>query len=553
MYKLLIKKSNGKESAYLAPLSDKTFNIGRAADNKIVFDENKVSRYHARITCDKDRIILEDLGSTFGTYVNDIKISQNTILNVNDVISIGNYIINIIDDEHAETENSANYMPNDEIPDVESQQELNILYTDEMMKMKKRIQEKIFVELNLPEIASKDIADEELLANLEIALDKILREVRHELPYDLDSEVLRQNMMDELIEFGPISPMLRDPEITEIMVNGANRIFVEKSGKLSETSVRFFDDRHLHTIIQRIVEPLGRHVDEASPYVDARLPDGSRVNAVIPPLALDGASVTIRKFSKDKLTTQDLINFGSMTPEIAAFLQEAVRARQNIVISGGTGSGKTTLLNVLSQFIPKGERIVTIEDSAELSLSHRNIVRLETRPPNVEGRGRISIRDLVINALRMRPDRVVVGECRGAEAMDMLQAMNTGHDGSLTTLHANTSRDALSRLENMVMMAGFDLPSTAIREQIASAVNLIVQQNRLPDGSRKILQISEIVGKEGNVILMQDIFKFDQTGYSENGKIEGLIKATGNIPAFIEELKAKGDLNVGIEIFVPKE
>ena len=286
--------------------------------------------------------------------------------------------------------------------------------------------------------------------------------------------------------------------------------------------------------------------------VDARLPDGSRVNAVIPPLALDGPSVTIRKFAKKKLTVDDLIRFGSMTKEIALFLEEAVRASQNMLISGGTGSGKTTLLNVMSQFIPEDERIVTIEDSAELKLSHRNLVRLEARPANIEGKGRITIRSLVVNALRMRPDRIIVGECRGEEALDMLQAMNTGHDGSLTTCHANTPRDAIGRLENMVMMAGYDLPVSAIREQIASAINIIVQQTRLPDGSRKIVQISEITGREKDIVLMQDIFTFVQTGLDENGKIQGYYAATGNIPAFVEKLKQKGDLRLDIGVFVPK-
>ena len=293
-------------------------------------------------------------------------------------------------------------------------------------------------------------------------------------------------------------------------------------------------------------------MDDASPMVDARLPDGSRVNAVIPPLALDGASITIRKFSEKKLTTDDLIAFGSMTKDMALFLQEAVRARQNILVSGGTGSGKTTLLNILSQFIPEGERVVTVEDSAELKLSHRNIVRLEARPANTEGKGRVSIRDLVINCLRMRPDRIIVGECRGAEALDMLQAMNTGHDGSLTTAHANNPRDVLSRLENMVMMAGYDLPSSAIREQISSAVDLIVQQTRLGDGSRKVVKIVEVTGREGDVIQMQDIFEFRQTGIGDDGKVIGEFQATGNIPFFVEEQRRRNTLALDISVFVPK-
>lgn len=374
--------------------------------------------------------------------------------------------------------------------------------------------------------------------NLNLAWGKTLS-----IPSSIPRTVIKKAVMNELVGYGPISIFLECEAVTEILVNGPDRIFVEVKGVLQETGIRFFNERHLIQIIQRIVEPLGRHVDDASPMVDARLPDGSRVNAIIPPLALDGASLTIRKFSKKKLTTEDLIKFGSMTENMASFLKEAVRTRQNILVSGGTGSGKTTLLNVLSQFIPRRERVVTVEDSAELKLDHRDIVRLEARPANIEGKGRVSIRDLVINCLRMRPDRIIVGECRGAEALDMLQAMNTGHDGSLTTAHANTPRDALSRLENMVMMAGFDLPSSAIREQIASAVDLIVQQTRLPDGSRKIVTITEVTGRESNVILLQDIFTFE--------KATGKHTATGNIPRFIEELRNNGDLRISERIFVP--
>ncbi len=420
------------------------------------------------------------------------------------------------------------------------------------MTLKKRIHEYVLGKLNLTEVSMQELAREEMHAKLEDALDLTLKELRHELPRGIASDQLRQALMDELAGYGPLSPLLRAEDVDEIMVNGSDLIFVERKGRIYETGAKFFNNRHLISIIQRIVEPLGRHIDDASPMVDARLPDGSRVNAIIPPLALDGASVTIRKFAKKKLTSDDLIRFGSMTREIALFLEEAVRASQNILISGGTGSGKTTLLNVISQYIPEGERIVTIEDSAELKLTHRNLVRLEGRPANIEGKGRIAIRDLVINALRMRPDRIIVGECRGAEALDMLQAMNTGHDGSLTTCHANSPRDAIGRLENMVMMAGYDLPVAAIREQIASAVNLIVQQTRLSDGSRKIVQISEITGREKDIVLMQDIFNFVQTGLDEKGKIQGYYAATGNIPAFIDKLKAKGDLRLDISVFVPK-
>ncbi|MBR3820610.1 MAG: CpaF family protein [Kiritimatiellae bacterium] len=403
--------------------------------------------------------------------------------------------------------------------------------------------------------AKKKRERDELLSKLEACVDRKLNLASRKnwsIPSSIPKPVIKKAVMNELVGYGPLSVFLQSPAISEIMVNGPERIFIEVKGVLQETGIRFFNERHLIQIIQRIVEPLGRHVDDASPMVDARLPDGSRVNAIIPPLALDGASLTIRKFSEKKLTTDDLIGFGSMTKEMALFLKEAVRSRQNILVSGGTGSGKTTLLNVLSQFIPKRERVVTVEDSAELKLSHRDIVRLEARPANIEGKGRISIRDLVINCLRMRPDRIIVGECRGAEALDMLQAMNTGHDGSLTTAHANNPRDALSRLENMVMMAGFDLPSSAIREQIASAINLIVQQTRLPDGSRKIVTISEVTGRESNVILLQDIFKFEQEGFDEHKKVKGYHTATGNIPYFIDELRKSGDLHIDMSVFVPR-
>ncbi|HPC49305.1 MAG TPA: ATPase, T2SS/T4P/T4SS family, partial [Kiritimatiellia bacterium] len=527
--------------------------LGRSPENRIVLHDNRVSRAHLTVTGKGGVFRVRDLDSTYGTLLNGKRLTTEATLREGDSLQIGGFSLRFGQGtKETPSETPAADAQHAAEPDIEMDPALAAmaaLYTEEMMTMKRRIHEQVLFKLNLPEIATKQIQDEEMRAKLENALDQVLREVRHELPRDLiNNDLFRQALLDELIGYGPITPMLRDPTVDEVMVNGPARIFVERKGVLYETGMRFFDDRHLITIIQRIVEPLGRHVDEASPMVDARLPDGSRVNAIIPPLALDGSSVTVRKFAKRKLTTDDLIAFGSMTPEIALFLEEAVRARQNIVVSGGTGSGKTTLLNVLSQFIPRNERLVTIEDSAELKLSHRNIVRLEARPANIEGRGRVAIRDLVINALRMRPDRIVVGECRGAEALDMLQAMNTGHDGSLTTAHANTPRDCLARLENMVMMAGFELPSAAIREQIASAINLIIQQNRLADGSRKIVTISEVTGREGNTILLQDIFVFEQKGFSPEGKVLGQMVATGNIPQFVEALKQRGDLRLDMGV-----
>jgi pilus assembly protein CpaF len=350
---------------------------------------------------------------------------------------------------------------------------------------------------------------------------------------------LFESIVAEILGFGPLEILLADDTITEIMVNGPKNVFIEQKGNITRANVAFENDEHVLRIIDRIVAPLGRRIDESSPLVDARLPDGSRVNAVIRPIALVGPTITIRKFSKKPLVIDDLIRFGSMTKEIADFLRACIIARLNTIVAGGTGSGKTTLLNVLSGFIPNDERIITVENAAELQLRQEHVVTLETRPPNLEGKGAISIQDLVVNCLRMRPDRIVVGECRGGEALDMLQAMNTGHDGSLTTCHSNTPRDTISRLEVMCLMAGMDLPVRAIREQIASAVDLICQQNRLRDGSRKIEKITEVQGMEGEIITMSDIFEFEQTGI-EGGKIIGRIRPTGLRPKFIERIEAAG-------------
>ena len=361
----------------------------------------------------------------------------------------------------------------------------------------------------------------------------------------------RERMFDmilaEILGYGPIQPLLEDESITEIMVNGPKQVYVERHGKLHRTNVEFEDDDHVLRIIERIVAPLGRRIDESSPMVNARLPDGSRVNAIIPPLSLVGPVLTIRKFSKIPFTVEDLIRFGTFTPEFVKFAEAAVKARLNIIISGGTGSGKTTLLNILSGFIPHDERIITIEDAAELQLRQEHVVRLETRPPNIEGKGEVTIRDLVINALRMRPDRIVVGECRGGEALDMLQAMNTGHDGSITTVHSNSPRDTLARLETMVLMAGMDLPLRAIRQQIASAIDLIIHVERLRDGSRRVVKVAEVIGMEGDTILMQDIFAFVEEGM-EGDKIIGRLQATGLRPRVMDKIEA-AHISLPPEIF----
>ena len=403
----------------------------------------------------------------------------------------------------------------------------------DFVDLKNRVQQKLIAELDPKLDLTKT---EEVRKNVEEIFNEILDQENIILTR-VDRARLFEAVAAEILGFGPIEPLLKDNSINEIMVNGPKLVYIERHGRLEKTNIHFQNDEHVMRVIDRIVAPLGRRIDESSPYVDARLPDGSRVNAIIPPLALNGPTVTIRKFSKDPYTIDDLIRFGSVTPEMAMFLKACVEAKLNILVSGGTGSGKTTTLNVLSSFIPNDERIITVENAAELQLRQEHVITLESRPANIEGRGEVSIRDLVINCLRMRPDRIVVGEVRGGEALDMLQAMNTGHDGSLTTLHANTPRDALSRMETMVLMAGMELPVRAIREQVASAVQLIIQQDRLKDGTRKLVSVTEVQGMEGDVIVMQDIFTFEQTGV-EGGKIVGRMKPTGIRPKFIEKFES---------------
>ncbi|SHH84829.1 CpaF family protein [Desulfosporosinus lacus] len=388
---------------------------------------------------------------------------------------------------------------------------------------------------------SQDLNSETLQPMVEHTLD-IRSDALGLTPPRAERQRLVREVMDEILGFGPIEPLLQDPAINEIMVNGPHQVYVERKGKLELARISFYDDAHVLHIIEKIVAPLGRRIDESQPMVDARLPDGSRVNAIIPPLALNGPVLTIRKFSKIPFGMEDLIGFGTLTEEMAKFIDACVKARLNVIVSGGTGSGKTTTLGVISAFIPEDERIITIEDAAELQLRQTHVVTLETRPANIEGKGAVMIRDLVRNALRMRPERIIVGEVRSGEALDMLQAMNTGHDGSLTTGHANTPRDMLSRLETMVLMAGMDLPVRAIREQISSAIDVIVQQSRLRDGSRKITHITEVLRMEGDVIVLQDLFRFEQTGIDKQGKVQGHFRATGIRPHFIEKLIAAGQI-----------
>lgn len=379
---------------------------------------------------------------------------------------------------------------------------------------------------------------------------QVYEQTKLKLPDDLRKQIFDQ-VLNDLLGYGPLQPLLDDDDVTEIMVNGPKKVFIEKGGKLTKSNVTFDDDDHVLRIIDRIILPLGRHADADSPTVDARLPDGSRVNAVVRPVAIDGPSITIRKFRKDKLKPEDLIAFGSLTQQMAGFLEACVKARFNIIISGGTGSGKTTLLNVLSGYIPENERIITIEDAAELQLQQDHVMRMETKSANAEGLHAVNIRELVRNSLRMRPDRIVVGEVRGGEALDMLQAMNTGHDGSLTTVHANTPRDAISRIETLVLMAGMDLPLKVVRQQISSAVDLIVQQTRLKDGQRKVTAVTEVAGMEGDIIILSDIFKYIQTGVSSEGQVLGEVSATGIRPNFTPRLEAAG-FKLTADIFAPK-
>ncbi len=415
---------------------------------------------------------------------------------------------------------------------------------DPYQELKSKVHKEVIEVMDTELLAQKDLSSpflppEELSLKVEELVNAIVDRDASHLTRTERQKIIKE-ILDEVIGLGPIEQLIKDPEISEIMVNGPRQIFVERGGKLEKVPFTFRNNEHVLHIIDKIVSPLGRRIDEAMPMVDARLPDGSRVNAIIPPLAITGPTITIRKFSRDPLTIHDLIRFGTLTPKMATFLEACVKARLNIVISGGTGSGKTSTLNVLSSFIPENERIVTIEDAAELQLRQEHVITLESRPPNIEGKGAISIRDLVRNSLRMRPDRIVIGEVRSGEALDMLQAMNTGHDGSLTTAHANSPRDILSRLETMVLMAGMDLPVRAIREQMASALDLIVQQARLRDGSRKITHITEVLGMEGDVITLQDIFRYENEGYDDRGRLKGRFVATGVRPKFMDKFLAAG-------------
>ncbi len=531
-------------------LSDAGIVVGKSPDADVQVDDPYLSGLHARFVLNNEgSVVVEDLGSKNGTFLNDEKISRSVVDGNQAVFRLGRILIDVecVKKETAPSSDPIETsVPCEEVPPVSVKEP--VACVNQLNSQERAYKENVFDAFAERMERSKSVgeSDEKLRERIDKILTSLFSELKPNKGVRLD--IVRSSILSDVLGLGPLESLLEDESISEVMVNSENSVFVEREGRIFQTDVTFKNRAQLMHIIERIVSPLGRRIDESSPLVDARLPDGSRVNAIIPPLAIDGPSLTIRKFSKNKLSVDDLIGWNSITRPMAEFLEFCVKNRLNVLISGGTGSGKTTLLNILSSFIPEGERIVTIEDSAELRLDQQNVVRLEARPANMEGKGHISIRDLVINSLRMRPDRIVVGECRGGEALDMVQAMNTGHDGSLTTAHANSPRDALRRVEVMCLMSGMDLPIMAIREQVASAVNLIVQISRFKDGTRKVNCISDITGMEGDKITMQDIFTYNQTGYDDDGKVVGSYSATGNIPSWMEGFRASGtDFN--LELF----
>ena len=539
------------------PLGEGMWMIGRGASCKIRFESPSVSERHAILTVRGDSVILEDLNSANGTYVNGELLERAVALDGSMVVQIGECMLRVSSDESSAEEDDSCEAEEEAFEDSqEAAPQADEAKDDPFRELRRSVQEQIQNELlkrmDMKQLTLQGVDKDGLEATARTKIRQIIAEVvdNGRMPQEIDSTRLEEDVFNEAMRLGPLEELLADESVSEIMVNGPHKVYIERKGKLVLSDCQFTDDASVLAVIERIVAPLGRRIDESQPYVDARLADGSRVNAIIAPLALSGPTITIRKFSKSALTPEDFIRFGTWTHNAAEFMKLCVILRKNIIVAGGTGSGKTTLLNLLSGYIPSSERIVTVEDAAELRLQQPHVVRLEARPPNIEGKGAVTIRDLVKNCLRMRPDRIIVGECRSGEALDMLQAMNTGHDGSLTTVHANSPRDVISRLETMVMMSGMELPSKAIREQIASAVDIIIHESRLSDGSRKVVAITEVTGLEGSQIVMQDIFAFNQTGVGENGKVLGEFKPTGAVPTWLDELSGRG-ITVDTRIFDP--
>ncbi|HEC28363.1 MAG TPA: FHA domain-containing protein [Gammaproteobacteria bacterium] len=550
MIELHVQDGSGNTDKHY--LSAGKHSLGKSADADIVLLDPFASKFHAELIVSNEGIYVQDLKSTNGTWVDGSKINKNHPLLHNESFNIGNLSLRAIiknpggdvstTQEHQHKGNQSNIFP---LPGRDNDNEL--------FKFRKKVHMLVLEHLDLYKRATMhSMSSKELRQEAMNSAREVIKRNNLEIPKVKSEEVIIAEVVAEAIGLGPLEPLLADDSITEIMVNGPNDIYIEKLGKIIKSDAYFNSSESLMSIIERIVTPLGRRIDEGSPMVDARLEDGSRVNAIIPPLSLIGPVVTIRKFPKYRFSIHDLIKMESLTKEMADFLEVCVKNKKNVVVSGGTGSGKTTTLNILSNFIPTNERIVTIEDAAELQLNQEHVITLESRPSNVEGKGHVSIRDLVKNSLRMRPDRIVIGECRGGEAIDMLQAMNTGHDGSLTTGHANSPRDFLSRLEVMVLMSGIELPVRAIREQITSAVDIIIQQTRFSDGKRRITNIVEVDGMEGDVVLLQKIFEFKRTGKTADGNILGEYIGCGYAPTFYKELEDAG-VEIDRSIFGEKE
>ncbi|BDE70231.1 ATPase, T2SS/T4P/T4SS family [Delftia lacustris] len=549
--------------------------IGKGSQCEVRLDNWRLAKEHARLFTSPSGVLIDDAGSFGGVLVNGQRITaQYGPLQNGDLIGIGPFQLRILNSgeepqaapfpvpaaAHAattapmqSTQDTALAAPAD-APEPAAAEPGEAHFQALQFEWRKRLHTKLIDTMDLRRHDVSSMSDEHLRAEADRLIARTLQDMDDEIPAQLDRNALRRQVLDEAVGLGPLEELLADETVSEIMVNRFDEIYVERAGRLQKHALSFTSDRAVMGVIERIVGPLGRRIDESSPMVDARLKDGSRVNAIIAPLALKGSTLTIRKFARRKLNAADLVQFGALSPAMADFLRICVEARKNIIVSGGTGSGKTTLLNILSNFIPSGERVITVEDAAELKLAHEHLISLESRPANVEGKGGVPIRELVRNTLRMRPDRIVVGECRGAEALDMLQAMNTGHEGSLTTLHANTPRDGLARLETMVLMAGMELPLAAIREQIASAVDIIVQQTRFACGTRLVTHICEVSGMESGKIQLQELFRFANKGYAAqaNGlaKVQGLFTGCDVVPHFYDELRASGHA-LDLDIFRP--
>ena len=558
-YSLVIQHQGGSEKSFKLPGG--VYTLGQDKKNKIVLQDPTISMKHAVISVGEDELAIEDLNSGTGTYIEGKRVRGRHVFRPGQRIQVGGYALKI---EGGAAPQSKQNAPPPSTPESKREPEKKTPVSASPVKkgeakremspearirrnIKRQVHQELLDRLDLRRMTAENIGESGLQDRARELVDQIINDVKERLPRAIDPGKLADEIYNEAVKLGPLEEYLAEESITEIMVNGHDQIYLERNGRLTRGETTFVDDASVQAIIERIVSPLGRRIDESQPYVDARLPDGSRVNAIIHPLSLIGPCVTIRKFSAVPFTVDKLIEMGALTRGLALFAAICVKVKKNIIISGGTGSGKTTFLNVVSNYLPYDERIITVEDAAELQLPQEHVVRLEARPANIEGTGAVTIRDLVRNSLRMRPDRIVVGECRGGEALDMLQAMNTGHEGSLTTVHANSPRDALSRLETMVLMAGMELPIKAIREQIGSAIQVIIQLSRFSDGSRKVAKMTEVCGMEGDRIILQDLFEFKQSGISPEGKVLGRLEPTGNVPTFIQEIQARGlELDPGV-------